>query len=330
MEKLSEYEATSLQALFDMYDTEGEAYITIAEMEDIFNKVKELDPEDVKRVMQQCDRNEDARVAFEEFARLVVLLGGKPRHVMVHAGVVEFLRILEEYRINCETERSFEEAEQATKQISALRAMEIKREKQMLNRQQINEIRDHEDYCDDKTQQFNDQWDSYLKKYDEQAQNYIAKLSDKHVEQLKKFRDKMYADLTTRTPRFSKKLLVLRNKQNRHGRLKQYVEAQRCQQIADALEEKELRSIERQRKKKFKKMEEQLRHEQHKELAALLEKINVRREEHLSRRAKDWKRLNQRGRNQRRATHVKQRLQRKSKDESVLQSLDLKLGKTTS
>merc|ERR1719326_2125694 len=174
---------------------------------------------------------------------------------------------------------------------------------------------------------FQAQWDSYLQKFDEQARAYIAELSDKHMNQLQIFRDKMYADLTSRTPRFSKKLLTLRNKQNRHGRLKQYVEAQRCQQIADQLEEKELKAIERQRKKKFKKMETQLRAEQHKELSALLEKINVRREEHLRRRAKDWNRLGQRGLNQKRAQHTKQRLQRKRNDEVVLQSLDLKLGK---
>merc|ERR1712032_1493260 len=123
--------------------------------------------------------------------------------------------------------------------------------------------------------------DAYLKEFDDQARKYISDLSDKHMAALQTFRDKMYADLTSRTPRFSKKLLTLRNKQNRHGRLKQYVEAQRCQQIADQLEEKELRAIEKQRKKKFKKMEKQLRDEQNKELAALLEKINARREEHL-------------------------------------------------
>merc|ERR1712224_117684 len=119
------------------------------------------------KVLEQCDRNEDARVAFEEFARLVVLLGFEEQHMVVHAGVVEFLRILEEYRINSEAERSFTEAEQAAKQIEALRAMEIKREQKMLDRRQQNEIRNHEDDCDNKMMKFHAQWDSYLKKFDE-------------------------------------------------------------------------------------------------------------------------------------------------------------------
>ena len=173
-------------------------------------------------------------------------------------------------------------------------------------------------------QLFNDKWDTYLQEFDQQAQDYIRQLSEKHKKALVEFRTAKMAVLTSKPPKFSKKLLAIRQKQETHSKLKHYIDAKRLQDEADDLEDAELAKIERQRRKQYNRMEKNFRAEQNKELMALVDKIHMRREEHLCQRARDLVRLKQRNKNMKAVIHSRQIAQKKFASGAVKFSLDLK------
>ncbi len=71
-------------------------------------------------------------------------------------------------------------------------------------------------------------------------------------------------------------------------------------------------------------MEKLFRAEQKKELTALVDKIHLRREEHLAQRERDLVRLKQRNLNMKRVIHGRQLSQKKFAAGAVKFSLDLK------
>ena len=56
--------------------------------------------------------------------------------------MIEFLKILNEYRVKCEKEGNYMEAERATKQLETLRKQEEKRQAKSLRARQIAERQD--------------------------------------------------------------------------------------------------------------------------------------------------------------------------------------------
>ena len=78
-----------------------------------------------KDLLHQVDPDNNGKVSFEEFLQILSL--GREEKETVSAGddptdtkVLEFLNILNEYRIKCEEEGKYLEAERAAKQLSAL------------------------------------------------------------------------------------------------------------------------------------------------------------------------------------------------------------------
>jgi hypothetical protein len=71
-------------------------------------------------------------------------------------------------------------------------------------------------------------------------------------------------------------------------------------------------------------MEKLFRADQKKELVALVDKIHMRREEHLRQRERDLTRLKQRNRNMKQVIHGRQVSQKKFAQGAVRFSLDLK------
>ena len=144
--------------LFDIYDKDASGYIDFAELEMVLKKVGRdstqgktaenahslLPPRSAARVGRPCympaapfppapaanellgmvDPDKDGKLGFDEF--LYLLSKGRPVEtgadgLQADTKVVEFLRILDEYRIKCEDEGNYLEAERATKQLGTLR-----------------------------------------------------------------------------------------------------------------------------------------------------------------------------------------------------------------
>lgn len=73
--------------------------------------------------------------------------------------VMEFLRILDEYRLKNENEGNYEEAERASKQLDNLRKQEMKRQVKALKARQIAERQDIQVAHNLQFEEFNKAWD---------------------------------------------------------------------------------------------------------------------------------------------------------------------------
>lgn len=262
---LNEFELTALQGLFDVYDQTGTGYITKAELIDLTEHIKR-DLEAAKDFAKPLRlHQDDAQVSFEQFAGLVAKHPDKAlRNFIIHAGVVEFIQILSNYQRECEAQNNFLEAQRAVQQIKVLKKQEEARQQMRLLYAQKQEKHDASQARNEQVKLFNSKWDNYLQEFDTQAQEYIRELSDKHRKALIKFRDEKLAALTSQPPKFSKRLLELRILQDKHSKQKLYIDAKRLQIEADKLEDAELQKIQKQRRKRYSRMEKVFRAEQKK------------------------------------------------------------------
>ena len=77
-----------------------------------------------KDLLQQVDPDNNGKVSFEEFLKILSLgrtdAAGDAADDPTDTKVVEFLNILNEYRVKCEEEGKYLEAERAAKQLGAL------------------------------------------------------------------------------------------------------------------------------------------------------------------------------------------------------------------
>ena len=107
--------------------------------------------EEIVEIIGQCSKYADEAgglVAYEEL--LGVLQGSDSRVLSATEGpdvkVVEFMRILEEYRVKCEEEGNYLEAGRAHKQLQILRIQEEKRQQKAVKVRQITERQDVQVY----------------------------------------------------------------------------------------------------------------------------------------------------------------------------------------
>mmetsp|Transcript_4755 Transcript_4755/g.8556 ORF Transcript_4755/g.8556 Transcript_4755/m.8556 type:complete len:301 (+) Transcript_4755:228-1130(+) len=211
--------------------------------------------------------------------------------------VMEFLRILDEYRVKCEQENNYEEAERASKQLDNLRKQEMKRQIKALKARQISEKQDIQIAHNMQFAEFNTAWDKYMNEYDQMAQQYIKQMTERHANALREFQDSLHKQMLDKPPKFSKELLEWRRRQHMLAKQKNYAEAQKIKRIADMMESKERSKLDTEWQSSFSSKEAKFRSQQQAELNALLKRIDVRRKEHLAQRNLDSKRLLQRNRN---------------------------------
>ena len=211
--------------------------------------------------------------------------------------VVEFLRILEEYRLKCEEEGDYLEAGRAHEQLDTLRKQEEKRQQKAVRARQIAERSDVQIAHNMQFTDFNKAWDRYLDEYDKMAQMYIQQMTERHAVNLLDFQRTLQTQMAERPPKWSRELLEWRRRQHMLARQKNYAEAQRIKKIADKLEGKEKKGVEHETATLFARKEAQFRQQQQAELQALLKRIDARRKEHIKQRNLDSKRLMQRNRN---------------------------------
>lgn len=211
--------------------------------------------------------------------------------------VLEFLRILDEYRVKCEDEGNYAEAERASDQLDNLRAQEMKRQVKAMKARQISERQDIQLAHQVQFKEFNTSWDRYLDEFDNMAQGYIRTMTAKHAQELRDFQEQLHKSVVAKPPKFSKELLEWRRRQHMLAKSAQYAEAQKIKKIADMMEKKERSRMDHSADSSFAAKEGKFRSRQQAELNALLKRIDVRRKEHLGQRNLDSKRLLQRNKN---------------------------------
>jgi len=272
----------------------------------------------------KMSEEQEGMLSFDDFAAVLESLES-PAAVPFEGPdpkVLEFLRILEEYRVKCEEEGNYLEAGRAHKQLSVLRKQEEKRQQKAIKARQISERQDVQLAHNMQFSDFNAAWDKYMEEYDSMAQMYIQQMTERHSMVLLEFQKQLRAEIAARPPRWSHDLLETRRKQHVNARNKNYAEAQKLKKMSDVIEEKERREMEQGQSIIFARKEAKYRQQQQAELQALLKRIECRRKEHIKQRNLDSKRLLQRNRNVQTVLESKQSMECQKLFEEIHKTLE--------
>jgi hypothetical protein len=98
--------------------------------------------------------------------------------------MVEFLKLLEDYRKKCEESSLYLEAEKAHQKVMEVKDKEMKRHKQNLLSQQKEKVITVNSLQHSRLLEFNTAWNEYMDKYEGAAMNSIEKLKAKHLREM--------------------------------------------------------------------------------------------------------------------------------------------------
>ena len=299
----SDDELKVMRQLFISFDMDGTGRIHINQLPGLLAKLGKTNDEVVQIVEKASstafENDREGLMVFEDFVILMEEFEDAPRAPAEGPDqkVMEFLRILEEYRVKCEEEGNYLEAGRANKQLSVLRKQEEARQQKAVLARQLSERQDVQLAHNMQFSDFNAAWDKYMEEYDSMAQMYIQQMTERHAMVLLEYQKQLRHELAGKPPKWSKELLEYRRKQHILARNKEYAEAEKLKKVSDKVEEKERKNMERGQAVMFARREAKYRQQQQAELSALLKRIEVRRREHIKQRNLDSKRLLQRNRN---------------------------------
>lgn len=211
--------------------------------------------------------------------------------------VMEFLDVLENYRLKCEKEGNYEETARALDQLSSLRKQEEDRRIKAMRAHHSRERDEVELHHNQQETDFRLTWDRYLAEYDAMASMYITHMQEKHMANLRAFQESLHEELLRKPPKFGKEVLEWRTKENLLVKQRKYADAAKVRVVADELERRERARLDEERLQTFAQREAKFRAQQRQELEALLKRIESRRSEHCKQMENDMKRLGQRNKN---------------------------------
>lgn len=327
--RYSSEEFSVIRNLFEATDSERNGFVTVNQLPNILAKLGKSDDEIVNITKASAKVADDTggRLTFEDFIAVLEQSDNASESALPYEGpdpkVLEFCRILEEYRVKCEEEGNYLEAARSLKQLGVLRKQEEKRQQKAIRARQISERQDVQLAHNMQFSDFNSSWDKYMEEYDSMAQLYIQQMTEGHAVKLLDFQKNLRAELSERLPKWSKELLEWRRRQHMLARRKAYGEAQKIKKIADQAEEKEKMDSEQEQAIVFARREAKFRQQQQSELQALLKRIEVRRKEHIKQRNVDSKRLLQRNRNVQAVLESKQSVESHRLNQEIKKNLTL-------
>lgn len=235
--------------------------------------------------------------------------------------VMDFLRILEEYRTKCEEEGNYKEAAKANKQLEVLKEQETKRQEKAVRARQLSDLQDIQRSHVIQFEEFNRSWDKYMEDFDNMSKSYIQQMTERHAILLLEFQKQLSEELAKRPLKFSKELVEMRRVEAMHVKNRNYVEAQKVKAICDKIEDKERGDNNQDFALVFARREASFRQQQENELQALFKRIEGRRKEHLKQRSIDTKRLLQRNKNVQSVLESKQSLENQRLHDEIRKNL---------
>lgn len=253
------------------------------------------------------EREGDGRVSFSQFLRILQNQYPPPSpSPSPNARTIQFLHILEEYRLTSEAQGNYLETQRIQTQLEILRNYEESRQQNAIQAQQIQEKWQMEKLHQEQYLQFELSWDQFMTNFEEKAQQFFMEMIQQHSVQIGDFQKKLEKEMLSKPPKWSRELLDWRKRQHILAKQKNYAEAQKIKAISDALEREERGNMNSNYTGSLAKREANLRALQMAERAALEKRIQVRRRELAKRRETDCQRLKQRNRNLMAALESKQ------------------------
>lgn len=98
--------------------------------------------------------------------------------------MVEFLKLLEDYRKKCEESSLYIEAEKANQKILEVKDKEMRRHRLKLINNQKEKVMSVNSVQQSRLLEFNQAWNEYMEKYEGAAINSIEKLKAKHLREM--------------------------------------------------------------------------------------------------------------------------------------------------
>lgn len=127
--------------------------------------------------------------------------------------VEEFLRVLGDYRVKCEKDGNYAEAERAAAQFESVRKAEETRRIRALKTRHAVEKNDVLAAHARQFEEFNAAWSRYLTEFDSMAQLYVQQMKDRHDSKFQEFQMALHAELMARPIKFSRELLEWRGRE---------------------------------------------------------------------------------------------------------------------
>lgn len=152
--------------------------------------------------------------------------------------------MLHAFQKKCEKEGKYGEAKLAQDKIEETKLQEILRQENKIRQFQDEELAQVEAAQQAQLEEFNKVWDKYMTDYEEKALESLEKLKEKHISEVAELHERLKRELVFHF-KSSKQLIDLRQKEEALVKLKKYNEAERVKAQADALEEFERKSKEK-------------------------------------------------------------------------------------
>lgn len=152
-QKFTEDEINNLKEIFDLFDREQQGKINVKDLETIMSSLQR-DPTEIREFIENVDPNSAGFISFDEFINLmqqvenrIVKSGGAGAgdvvtndqqlqqavsrggliNIQADSKVLDFLRLLEEYRRKCEEQGNYAEARKSRSKFEELLRKETQR-----------------------------------------------------------------------------------------------------------------------------------------------------------------------------------------------------------
>lgn len=219
----------------------------------------------------------------------------------------EYIRILAEYRDDCERKSQYKEAELVQHVLKHLRLEEETRHVRGLTEQQEMERRGLEEAHALEFQNFNKLWNEKIDAFEEYQLDQEAAMLERHNLELSTF----HAEMTNTEPRhvkYSKDLLNLRTIQQSLASQRAYGDAHKVKLKGDKIEAVEFEKLSREKQDLYERKEQQILQRHRQELHALRKRVESRKLELERARKKELEMLLMRYNNVRRGLEAQQNI----------------------
>jgi hypothetical protein len=174
----------------------------------------------------EAEDHESPRSATEEErAQYGCLLPRTGVHFLPDTKVIDFLRLLDDYRKKCEKDGQFSEAKRARKKFEDLKQKETLRQQNNMRSAQEQELLTVENAQKAQFIEFSQAWDNYMSDYEATAYLSLEKLKEKHLMEIEQLREKINKESKIKL-KLSKELLQMRKRVRLLVSMKEYDEAE--------------------------------------------------------------------------------------------------------
>ena len=163
--------------------------------------------------------------SLEERNKYGCLLPRTGVHFLPDSKVVDFLRLLNDYRKKCCKEMNLTEARLAALKFEDLKNKEMLRQLQNMKQAQEQELITVESAQRAQFLEFSSAWDNYMSDYEATAYLSLEKLKEKHLLEIQQLHEKIRKEQSMKIT-FSKELMEMRKKVQKLMHSKRYEEAE--------------------------------------------------------------------------------------------------------